>query len=231
MSLRAFGDLPVGILGVAGILGPGGELDWAMLLTLVLSVLILVLIGLSRVLYRRRQAEGNALWLHLLALGLLPVALVGVGNVAVMEYAKDVHFCGSCHAVMKPYVDDLHKVRGQSLAALHFQHRAAPGTECYACHADYGLYGTVQAKRAGLRHLYRYLSGSYRLPLRMHTEFSNGLCLKCHDGAKRFMDQEIHLDDGKVSADLRTGQTECVQCHRPAHDLPRPRRAAAGGPA
>ncbi|MGH7334544.1 MAG: NapC/NirT family cytochrome c [Candidatus Rokuibacteriota bacterium] len=206
----------------------GDALDWATVLMLGVSALILVCIAVSLVLYRGRQTEGSALWLHLLSLCVLPIGLLAVGNFVVLEHSKEVRFCGACHVVMKPYVDDLHKAGGESLAALHFQHRVAPGSECYSCHANYGLHGTFEAKLTGLRDVYRTYSHTYHVPIKMRTAFENLLCLKCHDGAKRFVAQEIHLDDGKVSAELRTGKMECTQCHGPAHEVARTRRA--GGP-
>lgn len=203
----------------------GTALDWSIALTLGVAVLILVCIALSRVLYRGRQAEGSALWLHLVGLGILPLFLLATGNFTVFEYAKEEEFCGACHRTMKPYIDDLHDAKSQSLAALHFQNRFAPGAACYSCHANYGVHGTVEAKMTGLRHVYKYVTGTYHLPLKLPTPFDNGLCLKCHDGAKRFMAQDVHLEAGRVAAELRTGQTECVQCHAPAHELPKARPA------
>lgn len=207
----------------------GSALDWAITLTITLSALILICILVSWVVYRGRQIEGNALWLHLLALGIFPLFLLAVGNFAVLEYATEMRFCGTCHLTMKPYIDDLHNPKSQSLAALHFQNRFAPGTECYSCHANYGIHGTFEAKLTGLRHVYKYVSRTYHLPLKMPTAFGNTLCLKCHNGAKRFMAQDVHLEGGKVSAELRTNQTECVQCHAPAHDIPKPKQAAMPG--
>ena len=204
----------------------GGALDWAIALTIGISVLILLCIAVSRVVYRGWQAERSALWLHLVALGILPLFLLATGNFAVFEYAKEERFCGTCHRTMKPHIDDLHNPRSQSLAALHFQNRFAPGKSCYSCHVDYGVHGTFEAKMTGLRHVYKYLTRTYHLPIKMRMAYENGLCLKCHEGAKRFMAQEVHLDGGKVAADLRTGKTECVQCHAPAHDLPKVKQAA-----
>ena len=207
----------------------GSTLDWAIWLTVGLSGLILVCIIASWIVFREHQTEGSALWLHLLALGIFPLFLMLVGNFAVLEYAKEERFCGTCHLTMKPYVDDLHRPQGKSLAALHFQHRFAPGTDCYTCHANYGLHGTFEAKMTGLRHVYKYATRTFRLPLTMPAPFENTLCLKCHDGAKRFVAEAIHLDGNTVSAELRTGQTECIQCHGPAHDTPKPKRARGPG--
>jgi nitrate/TMAO reductase-like tetraheme cytochrome c subunit len=191
------------------------------------SVLILAGIAVSLIRYRGRQAEGNALWVHLLALGVLPLFLLAVGNFAVLEYAKEERFCGKCHRTMKPYSDDMQNPKSQSLAAAHFQNRFAPSTGCYSCHANYGVHGTFAAKLTGLRHVYKYATATYHLPIKLPTPFENTLCLKCHNGAKRFMAQDLHLENGRVSAGLRTGQIECIQCHSPAHDLPTPKKTVA----
>ena len=204
----------------------GTALDWAMTLTVATSALILLCIIVSRIVYGHDETGGGALWLHLLSLGVLPLFLLVVANFAVFEYATDVRFCGACHLTMKPYIDDLHNPQSQSLAALHFQNRVAPATECYACHADYGIHGTFEAKMSGLFDAYKYATGTYHLPLKMRVPFENAFCLKCHDRAKRFMAQEIHLEDEKVSRDLRSGKTECVECHSPAHDIPKAKLAA-----
>jgi len=200
----------------------GTALDWSIALTAVLCALILVLVVATRVLYRRRQTEESALWMHLVALGILPLFLLAFGNFTVLEYAKEERFCGACHRAMQPYVDDL-RAGGTSLASLHFQDRFAPGTECYACHADYGLHGTLEAKLTGLSDVYSYVTGTYHFPLKMRAPFSNALCLKCHDGARRFLaEDDSHLGpDGRVSQELATGLTACTACHKPAHQIPR----------
>lgn len=106
--------------------------DLAIWLTIGLSALILIGIAASWILFRGQQTEGTALWLHLLALGVFPLFLLIIGNFSILEYSKERRFCGACHEVMKPYVDDLEKPRGQSLAALHFQHGVARGGSCQA---------------------------------------------------------------------------------------------------
>lgn len=233
MSWTAFADAAE--IALPALAGPrwGTAVDWATMLTLVLSGLILVGILVSRVLYRGRQTEGQALGLHLLALGIFPLFLLAVGNFAVLEHATEVQFCGTCHVTMKPYIDDLYDPKGESLAAVHHQHRVTPGSECYACHANYGVHGTFKAKATGLQHVYRYWTGTYQRPIKMYTPYENGLCLKCHDGAKRFRAQPIHLDDAgqQVAPEFLNGQTDCVQCHGPAHAIARRKTAALSGEA
>jgi cytochrome c nitrite reductase small subunit len=209
--------------------GWGSALDWAIWITIAVSATILILIVIGRVRYGGMSTELNALWFHLVCLGVLPLLMLIVGNFAALEYSTTRQFCGSCHLTMKAYIDDLSNPKSQSLAGLHFQNRAAPDTECYSCHVNYGLHGTLEAKFTGLRHLYRYQTATYEFPLKMYHPYSNLLCLNCHQGAKRFMAQEIHLENGKVSLELRSGQTECIQCHGPAHEVATPKQA--GGPA
>jgi cytochrome c nitrite reductase small subunit len=206
----------------------GGALEWSIWLSLGISALILVGIAVSVIIFRGRQTHGSALWLHLLVLAVFPLALIPIGSFAVLEDSTQVRFCGTCHLVMKPYVDDLHNPKTDSLAAAHFQQRSMPGTECYGCHSDYGLHGTVAAKFEGLRHVYKYWTSTYTFPLKMYPPgFSNELCLKCHNGAKAFMQQAVHLDDNnQVSSDLLTDNMSCTQCHGPAHELPK-RKATA----
>jgi cytochrome c nitrite reductase small subunit len=208
----------------------GSTLDWAIVLTVAISVLILACILLSLVLYRGRQTEGNALWLHLLSLGIFPLALLAVGSFSVLEYTKEERFCGSCHLTMQPYINDLHNDKSPSLAARHFQHRFARGTECYSCHANYGVHGTFEAKMKGLLDVYKYVTRTYDLPLQMRAPYESALCLKCHSGAKRYVEalEGIHL---RLADQLRTGVLKCVGCHKLAHDIPRIEQAPRLGEA
>ena len=208
----------------------GSALDWAIVLTVAVSVLILICILLSLVVYRGRETEGDALWLHLLSLGIFPLLLLAVGNFSVLEYAKEERFCGTCHLTMKPYIDDLRDGKSRSLAARHFQHRSARGTECYSCHANYGVHGTFEAKMRGLQDVYKYVTRTYELPLKMRAPYENALCLKCHSEAKRYVAawEGIHL---KLAEQLRTGVLKCVGCHKLAHDIPKIEQAARLGEA
>ena len=205
----------------------GTTLDWAITITIVLCVLILAGILLSRILFRGRQTEGIALWFHLLTLGVMPLFLLVIGNFAVLEYAKEERNCSGCHRVLKTYEMDMKNPASDSLAALHFQHRFAPGTSCYSCHTNYGVHGSVAGKIAGLGHALRYLTGQYQLPLKIAGPYPNALCLQCHQGAKRFMAREEHLDGpGRTSASLFGDKARCLDCHKPAHRVGREARAS-----
>jgi hypothetical protein len=210
--------------GVHGVVMEWGTaLEWNIVFTFMLCVLILFCIGLSLVIYRGRQTEGNALWLHLMGLCIFPVFLLPFANFTIFEYSKQERFCAACHATMDPYVNDLRATDGKSLAALHYQDRFAPGEECYTCHANYGVHGTFRAKLLGLNDAWRELSGTYSLPIKMRKPFPNLLCLKCHNGARKFMKEESHLDPGNVVAkDLLDDKTLCTECHVPGHIIAAP---------
>ncbi len=214
--------------GVHGVfLEWGSALEWNIVFTFVLCVLILACIGLSLALYRGRQTEANALWLHLLGLCIFPLFLLPFGNFTIFEYSKQERFCASCHPSMDPYVNDMAAPDGKSLAATHYQDRFAPGEECYTCHANYGVHGTFSAKFLGLKDAWRELTGTYQMPIKMSQPFPNMLCLKCHNGARKFMKEDSHTDPGGVVAeDLIKDKTSCTDCHLPGHMLPG--RAKAG---
>src|SRR5512139_2750189 len=85
----------------------GTTLDWAITVSSVLCILILVGIVLSRVLFRGRRSDGHVLWFHLLTLGVMPLFLLVIGNFAVLEYSKEERNCSGCHLVLKAYVEDM----------------------------------------------------------------------------------------------------------------------------
>jgi len=199
----------------------GSWVDWGILLTLILCLTIVLLIVLTRVLYRGRLSEGRARLIHLLSLAVIPLVMLPFANFTVLEYTKQVNFCGSCHLAMRPYLDDMLTPGHQSLAALHYQDRFAPtqqGTECYECHADYGVHGTFVVKLQGLHDSYSYMTGNYKLPIRLRKPLSDDMCLKCHVQAKPFLSQALHLDKtGQVSPLILDGTIRCEMCHPSGH--------------
>ena len=81
---------------------------------------------------------------------------------------------------MTPYVEDLRNPRSDTLAALHFKNRYIQENHCYTCHTDYGMFGTVRAKWAGLGHVLRYATGAYRVPIEIGHPYPSARCLDCH---------------------------------------------------
>jgi nitrate/TMAO reductase-like tetraheme cytochrome c subunit len=192
------------------------------------TLFALVCAGLAAVLLiwfliaRPALTRGTKLVL-LLAIGLLPLGTAANGNVAGYEATKSRKFCSSCH-VMTPFGDDSSNPGSTSLAARHGRNAAFGDENCYTCHADYGMFGTVTTKIGGMRHVYEYALHFHQLSLeealpRIHIRqpFPNATCMRCHSteapGWRRVGDHRSLIDP------LRDGSVSCASsgCHGPAH--------------
>lgn len=145
---------------------------------------------------------------------LLPLLVIAMGNIVGLEQAKKVEFCHSCHLTMGFFVNDMQDPNSQSLAAQHYRHRWSPEDQCYACHTSYGLFGDVKAKRKGVEDFFRYYTGTYEIPVRMHTPYVNAECLKCHERTPKLINSEYHSE---LLPQIRSGEVRCIDCHGPAH--------------
>ena len=179
-----------------------------------LSIVVLLLILYTAVFHRDRLLEPKAKWLHLLGLAILPLSIWFLGNFVAIEGAKQVSFCGSCHPVMDPYVNDMIDPSSKTLAAVHYVNRYIVTEHCYACHVSYGLFGTFRAKWEGLKDVYRFYTGTWETPITLSLPYSNWNCLHCHDGAKKYEDLPVHR---AVESLITTDKMSCLSCHRPTH--------------
>jgi nitrate/TMAO reductase-like tetraheme cytochrome c subunit len=172
----------------------------------------------------RRPALSHATKLVLLAgIGVLPLATATTGNVADFEATKERRFCGSCH-VMTPYKTDSEDPHSTSLAARHARNGMFGAENCYACHADYGMFGTVVTKLGGLRHVYEYVLHYRNTPLdearrtiHIRKPFPNATCMHCHSTENptwNAVPEHASLIDR-----VRRGDVSCASegCHGPAH--------------
>jgi cytochrome c-type protein NapC len=173
----------------------------------------------------RRPTLNLSVKLGLLAgLGVLPGLAALSGNVIGFEVTTERRFCGSCH-VMTPYQEDSENPESTSLAALHARNSEFGGHNCYACHADYGMYGTVVTKASGMRHVYEYFLNGYnkmtleeaRAAIHILKPFPNATCLHCHSA--RLPGWQDEPDHAAVASDLEKGTVSCASegCHGPAH--------------
>jgi cytochrome c-type protein NapC len=184
----------------------------------------------------RRPTLTNAtkVWL-LMGIGILPLATAMTGNVAGYEATKSRRFCGSCH-VMTPYQTDTEDLHSLSLAARHSKNEMFGKDNCYACHADYGMFGTVTTKLGGLRHVYEYTFHYRNMSLdeakqKIHIRrpFQNSTCMHCHSTQGQ---SYLAVKDHKsIVFQVRTGAVSCASegCHGPAHPFSKP--AKPGKPA
>jgi nitrate/TMAO reductase-like tetraheme cytochrome c subunit len=166
--------------------------------------------------------------LLLLGIGGLPLVTAGSGNLHGYEATKARRFCGSCH-VMTPYQEDSENPQSFTLAARHARNPSFGDDNCYTCHADYGMFGTITTKIGGMRHVYEYLFNyrnmsleEARRTIHLRGTFHNETCMHCH--STELPDWQA-VDGHKGALDeIRRGETSCasVGCHGPAHPFSKP---------
>lgn len=184
--------------------------------------LTMLLLGVGLILYSliryRGRLQSSAAWILLIAgVVVFPSVSTMFGTLLVFERAERVEFCGSCHKAMQAYVDDMENPGSESLAAIHYRNRYVPRNQCYTCHTSFGLFGTVQAKIAGVIDVHKYYTGSFRKQIQMREPYRNDDCLKCHDGAVKWS-----LNHSASRDSILAGEATCLSCHgevHPAHTL------------
>ena len=159
----------------------------------------------------------------LFGIGVLPIGTALTGNYAGFEATKARHFCGSCH-VMTPYKDDSEDPKSLSLAARHARNALFGEENCYACHADYGMFGTIKTKAGGMRHIYEYIFhykdmslAEAREKIHIRKPFLNSTCMHCHStenpGWNAIKEHKSLIDR------VRSDAVSCASegCHGPSH--------------
>jgi cytochrome c-type protein NapC len=157
------------------------------------------------------------------AIGVFPLATAATGNVAGFEATKSRRFCGSCH-VMTPYSNDSEDLLSKTLAARHARNDLFGDENCYACHANYGMFGTIVTKLGGMRHVYEYVFhyrnmslDEAREKIHIREPYPNGNCMHCH--STEVPAWNALPDHASVRAQVRRGDVSCAAdgCHGPAH--------------
>ncbi len=188
------------------------------------AVLALCAIAIGSIVWgvaRPGDAKGDphARWILLIAFLILsPLAYVLNFGLAI-EGSKPVEFCGSCH-VMDPYLADLRNPDSELLAAQHYQYRWIADHQCYTCHSDYGLFGDVNAKLAGMRHFWHYYFAGWDEPLKIRGTYNNQRCLFCHGPVKGYREEAAH----KANFDaIARSEKSCIggECHVSPHPKPK----------
>jgi nitrate/TMAO reductase-like tetraheme cytochrome c subunit len=192
----------------------GTTSEWARGLGIGFAVLNLLLLAFAWRRLGRDHAAPVTLQGLFFCLVVLPLSIIFFGYHYGLEASKTVAACGACH-VMQPYVDDLRDLKSNTLAAVHYKNQYIQDDQCYACHSDYGMAGTLRAKLEGLGHTWRYSVGSYELPLAIARPYPNTRCLYCHGRAQKFLVSSGHPE--KQRPRLLGGSIPCLDCHQPAH--------------
>ncbi|HEU0029193.1 MAG TPA: NapC/NirT family cytochrome c [Kofleriaceae bacterium] len=174
----------------------------------------------------------------LFGIGVFPIGAAMTGNYVGFEATKGRQFCGSCH-VMTPYAEDSVNPASTSLAARHARNLMFGGENCYTCHADYGMFGTVKTKLGGMRHVYEYVFhyrnmslDEARTAIHIRHPFQNATCMQCH--STRNPGFQAVKDHASIEDRVRAGEVSCASegCHGPAHPFTKPppnERPAVGG--
>ena len=179
-------------------------------------------------LVRRPPLVGSTkVWL-LLGLGVFPLGVAMAGNVEGFEATKQRKFCGSCH-VMIPHASDSDDIASTSLASRHARNNFFGEENCYVCHADYGMFGTILTKMGGMRHVYEYVIHYRNVSLEtaketihLYKPYPNENCMQCHTTSLALWTK---VPDHKSSlTDVRDGRVSCASagCHGYAHPFTKP---------
>lgn len=185
------------------------------LVGLLIAGILLALYSLAK--YRGRTPGAWSWAVAAAAVLLVPAVSVAFGMVLVFQRAEQVEFCASCHLAMQRYAADMYDHKSESLAAVHYKNRYIPRNQCYNCHTAFGLFGTVQAKVAGVVDVQKYYAKTFKHPLKMREPYSNTECLKCHAESVKWSGQHA-----QSRAEIFGDRTKCMSCHgveHPAHAL------------
>ena len=192
----------------------GTTSQWLQGLGIAFALLDLVLLAFAWRSLRAGTITGTTRGWLFVAVVLVPLMVVFLSFAYGLESTTTVSACGSCH-VMTPFVQDLQNVKSDTLAATHYKNRYIRERQCYTCHSDYGLGGTLKAKIAGLGHVWRYATGSYELPIKIAQPYSNVRCLGCHAQSQKFLNAVGHPKEDMRP--LMDSTESCLGCHGPAH--------------
>lgn len=196
--------------------------DWARGLGLGFAAVELALLLFAFLALRRHGVTRGLKEALVVGIVGFPLAITFFGYQYGLEASKSVDACAACH-VMQPFVRDLRDPASETLAALHFKNRYIQREQCYTCHTDYGMAGTVRAKLEGLEHVVRNVTGTYTLPITISHPYSNVPCLYCHAASQRFLHSSGH--PGDLLPQILNGRATCLDCHGPVHPSPDQRAA------
>lgn len=181
-----------------------------------LTAMLLLMIALRPELTRERGGK----MLAFVALFLLPLIVGFMSLDEHMERSKKTEFCLSCH-VMEDYGKSLYVDDGEYLAASHFQNKRIPTEKaCYSCHTEYTMYGNLNDKLRGIKHVIHQYFGDITDSLHLYDPYNNRECLHCHQGSRAFETQLAHLEEELMMDSLKNGSVSCLQsgCHDVIHN-------------
>jgi cytochrome c-type protein NapC len=177
--------------------------------------LSITLIGLLLVRPTITAAQGGKI-LAFIAFFILPIVATVLGASIHLENSTSTQFCLSCH-VMEPYGKSLYFEDPTYVPAAHFQNNRIPKEQaCYTCHTNYTIFGDVNSKIRGLKHLYVYYFKGAPTKIALYEPFKNRECLHCHAGARSYQETTPHKE---MKEQLAGNDMSCLTCHNKIHDV------------
>jgi cytochrome c-type protein NapC len=180
-----------------------------------LIFLCIVLIGLMLLRPSLTAAQGGKV-LAFIAFFILPIVATALGASIHLQNSTSTQFCLSCH-VMQAHGQSLYIDDPKYIPAVHFQNNRIPKDHaCFTCHTDYTMFGDVNAKLRGLRHLYVYYFKPTPAKLALYEPFKNRECLHCHANGRSYEESSPHKE---MKEQLTSNEMSCLTCHSKIHDV------------
>lgn len=185
---------------------------YAALAIITITVLLIILI-IARP--NLTAAQGGKV-LAFIALFILPVVATVLGASIHLRNSTSTEFCLSCHT-MEPYGKSLRIDEPGFVPASHFQNNRIPREHaCFTCHTDYTMFGDMNAKLRGLKHVYVYYLKSPPAKLALYEPYKNRECLHCHANARSYEEKPPH---NLMKVQLDSNQMSCLTCHNKIHNV------------
>ena len=172
--------------------------------------------------------------LMLFGIGVFPISAAFTGNLTGYQRTMDREFCGSCHT-MEPYVADSNDLASMTLPAVHGRNALFGAQNCYTCHSDYGMFGTVSTKLSGMRHVGEYYTEYRSVPIdeflvgvKLYAPYPNSNCMHCHSTkTPQWQGVQEHASGAEF---ITGGELSCASagCHGPAHPFSKFAKEQAG---
>jgi nitrate/TMAO reductase-like tetraheme cytochrome c subunit len=152
----------------------------------------------------------------LLGIAFLPGVAVVAGATHAYQESSSTTFCLSCHE-MEDYGRSLFIDDRTVVPAVHYQKRLVDRDHaCFQCHTNYAMFGDIQAKFDGLKHVWVHYLGGPPETIELYEPFPNANCLHCHDDARAFIEAPAHAADLEA---IHAGDKSCLECHARGHGL------------
>ncbi len=177
--------------------------------------LSIVMIGLLQLRPSITAAQGGKI-LAFIAFFILPIVATVMGASIHLENSTSTQFCLSCH-VMEAHGKSLYIDDPSYVPAAHFQNNRIPKEHaCFTCHTDYTMFGDVNAKLRGVKHLYVYYLKGAPAKLALYEPFKNRECLHCHANGRSYEETSPHKE---MKDQLANNEMSCLTCHGKIHDV------------